>query len=1170
MSYQLKCCVGVLLLCLLIPVAYSQEVRASLVGQVTDPSGAPIAGATVTATNLATNFTVTAKSNESGQYSTPYLAPGNYEMTAENTGFKKYVRKDLILQAGDKARVDIKLEVGELTQSVTVTEATSQLQTESASRSQVLASEIVASLPTQGRNPFQIAWAAAGVVKSGSWRYLRTMDIGGMSGISINGGREKTNEVLLDGISNVRAEYTIVNAPTTESVQEFKVQSNTYDAQYGRTGGGIITIVTKGGGNDLHGTAFEYFQNDRLNANQSELNTPQTVGGIYFPNGRKPPNHINQFGAQVSGPVVIPKLFNGKNRVFWMLSWESMRQRSADPDVKTFPIMDIRGGDFTNLFNAAGQQVLIYDPYTTQPDGTRTPFANNKIPTARLDPVAVNLLKFYPSPTTAGTGSAHINNYPYPSMWRASFDQFVGRTDVVINSKNTAFFRYSENPFQEYRAVVFGMDNKAEPTGNAPLLRNGRGMMMNWTSTLSPTMTFDLRFGLNRWEEQGGSSIGANFDPTTLGFSSSLVNQYLAKRFPKIIFDTGASSDYQSMGSDAIGPGTRDTYSLQPNFSKVIGRHFIKFGAEARQYNLNEPGRGYPSGSFTFAKGWTQRSVSQAESNAGNALATMLLGIPSGATVEKNIDRSYKHFYYAGFFQDDFKVTNKMTLNFGLRWDAESGPSERYNRMINGLNFNAASPIASKVSGLNLKGELQFAGVNGNPTTLFDTPKNQWQPRFGVAYKLHEKWVLRGGAGLYYIGDERLGSTNGFSRSTSAVTSLDGLTPTPGMTTAAPFTTFNNTLLNAIGTTNGVSSFLGEGPQSWVRDRKLPYTIQYSFDIQRELPGGMLAEIGYGGNTTRRLPIDVGLNYLPTSELNRRTIDKNGQSVIDNAYYTEKISNPMAGLIPNNASLNGATIQRQLLMYAFPQYSGPTLYSVPIGKNQFHGMTVKFTKRLSSGLSFLASYGIGKNLQQTRLENNNGQAFGGVGNLDATRLTKESNQNIDAPQKFVIAGIYELPFGKGRKFAATVPGVVDQIIGGWQINWDIVHQSGWVVDYPNAPQNAPGSAKISNPDYKHVFNTALFLTGTKTQESNTLRTWPYLFSDVRRPGYHNYDMSVSKYFPINEKVRLQFRGEGVNMLNHPWFADMASVDITNGGFGQLNPTQRNLPRFIKLALHLTF
>ena len=1144
--------------------ASAQEVRANISGIVTDSTGAAVVNADVTVSNSATNQRVTAHTNTSGLFATPFLAPGTYQVAVEAKGFKRYLRNDVGLQAGDLVRLDVQLEVGELNQSVTVTEAVSQLQTETASRSQVLANEVIQNVPTQGRNPFQIAWAASGVIKSGNWRYLRSFDIGGTSGISINGGREKTNEVLLDGISNVRAEYTVISIPTTESVQEFKVQSNTYDAQYGRTGGGVITIVTKGGTNQFHGTAFEYFQNDKLNANQTELNTPATVAGVFYPNGRKPPNHINQFGATVSGPLVIPKVVNGKNRLFWMLSWESMRQRSADPDVKTFPTMDIRTGDFSQLYNAQGQQVMIYDPYSTQADGSRTPIPGNQIPTSRIDPVAAKLLSYYPAPLNSGTGPAHINNYPFPSMWRASFDQFVGRTDAIINSKNTVFFRYNENPFQEYRAVVFGLTNPAEPTGNAPLLRNGRNVMMNWTSTLSPTMTFDLRFGLNRWEEAGGSSIGAGYDPKQLGISTNLTSQFTRNQFPR--FDL---EGYQSVGSDAFGPGTRDTYSLQPNFAKVTGRHFLKFGFEARQYNLNDPGRGYPSGYYNFKRNWTQANANRADATSGNALATLLLGVPSEAYVQKNIDRSYKHFYYAGFFQDDWKLTSNLTLNFGLRWDTETGNMERYDRMINGLDFNAASPIASQVTGLNLKGAVLFAGENGQPRTLFDAPMKDWQPRIGVAYKVRENWVLRGGYGLYYIGDDRMGSTNGFSRQTNAIVSTDGLTPYPGMTTANPYVALPGAqLLDAVGTSQGAASFLGESVQAWERNRALPYTHQYSFDIQHELPGSMLFEIGYSGNTTRRLPLDFVQNYVPASNLGQRT----STGAIDTAYYTDLVPNPMAGLIPNNASLNGATIQRRYLMYAFPQFTDAPIYSVPIGRNQYHGMTVKVTRRLSQGLSFLASYGIGKNLQETRWLNP--QDFGGLANPESTRLVKESNQNIDAPQKFVIAGIYELPFGKGRRFAPGVPGILNQVIGGWQLNWDITYQSGWMVDYPNAPQNQPGSAKLANPTRTQVFETSLWKTASgtpvPTQEPYTLRTFPLLFSDVRRPGYQNWDTSLSKFFPIKESLRLQFRFEMVNMMNHPWFADMASTDVTSPAFGQLNPTQRNLPRFIKLVMHLNW
>jgi len=539
----------------IVPGAWAQEVRATITGQVVDPTGAAVAGASVNVTNVATRAVVSTKSNETGTFATPFLAPGRYELMVESAGFKKFVRQNIILQAQDRLRLDVRMEVGEVTSSVTVAAEVSQLQTETASRSQVLASEVIANVPTQGRNPFQIAWAAAGVIKGTGWRYLRSFDIAGTTSITINGGREGQNEVLLDGISNVRAEWTVISVPTPESIQEFKVQSATFDAQYGRTSGGVITIVTKGGTNEFHGTAFEYFQNDKLNANQTELNQPMTVAGQYYPRGLKGPNHINHFGAMASGPFYIPKVVNTRNRAFWMLSWESMRQRSADPGVTTFPIMDIRGGDFTRLYNANGQQVLIYDPYSTRADGSRTPIAGNRIPASQLDPVAVKLLSYYPAPSSTGVGPAQANNNPYPSMWRCSFDQFVGRTDVVLNPRNNFFFRYQENPFQQFRDVTFSLTNPAEPS--SMLLRNGRNVTMNWTSTVSPTMTFDLRAGVNRWEEMGGNIIGAGYDPKQLGIDPGLVSQFTVYQFPMISIE-----GYKNMGGSATSPAIRDTYSV--------------------------------------------------------------------------------------------------------------------------------------------------------------------------------------------------------------------------------------------------------------------------------------------------------------------------------------------------------------------------------------------------------------------------------------------------------------------------------------------------------------------------------------------------------------------------------------------------------------------------------
>jgi len=349
----------------------AQEVRASISGIVTDPSGAAVSGARINVTSSSNNSTVSARTNESGSYLTPFLAPGTYVLSVEQPGFKKLVRENIVLESLDKARIDVQLQLGAIADAVTVTAAVSTLQTETASRGQTLSNELIHNVPTQGRNPFQIAWAAPGVIKTGAWRYLRSFDIGGTSGMSINGGRNQENEVLLDGISNVLSSRQVSEVPNPESVQEFKVLTNTYDAQYGRTGGGIITIVTKAGGNQLHGSAFEYFQNDKLNANQSELNAAGTP---------KSPNHINSFGFQASGPVFIPKVFNGRNKLFWLLSWEGMRQRSSDPGVITLPLAEWRTGDFRSLLNAQGSPVLVYDPLTTQSNGSRQPFAGNVIP----------------------------------------------------------------------------------------------------------------------------------------------------------------------------------------------------------------------------------------------------------------------------------------------------------------------------------------------------------------------------------------------------------------------------------------------------------------------------------------------------------------------------------------------------------------------------------------------------------------------------------------------------------------------------------------------------------------------------------------------------------------------------------------------------------------------
>ena len=1151
--------------------ALAQEVRASISGLVTDGQGAPVPGVTIVATNLASNAAVTQQTNDSGFYITPFLAPGAYRLTAEKQGFRRFVQDSIVLQTQDRARIDIALEIGELAQSVTVNSDVSLLQTETASRAQVISNELISEVPTQGRNPFQIAWAAPGVIKTGGWRYLRSFDIAGTSNFAVNGGLNRENEVLLDGISNVRGNRTVIHVPTMESVQEFKVATNTYDAQYGRTGGGVVTIVTKSGGNQLHGTMFEYFQAEELNANQTELNR----GGI-----RKPPNNINTFGFQVNGPMYIPKVLDGRNKLFWLVSYEGMRQRSADPGTRTFPLSEWRQGDFSTLLDNQGRPVTIYDPLSTRPDGTRDAFPGNRIPSTRINPVAANVIKSYPLPNAPGDGPSHVNNYIFPSRWVANMDQWIGRADWVINSKNNFYFRYGQNPFQEYRGLVFITDlnqvNPAEPTGNAPLQRNGRNWTFDWTSTLSSRMTFNLRAGLARWEEYTGSIFGANFDPRTLGFADSLVSQFSRLQYPYFDLNT-----YGQVGSSRLlSLGANDSYTIQPNASLVVNSHILKFGAEGRRYNDNTNNPGFASGTYSFNRNWTQARALQADALSGNEVATFLLGYPTTGQVDRNIDPAFSNKYFAAFFQDDWKVTPKLTLNIGLRWDYETPAVERYDRMVRGLDFNAASPIAAQAAGLNLKGAMLFANVAGQPRGAFNPDRNNIQPRIGLAYRIRDKWVVRGGYGLYYLGQNETGTTQGFSQTTNVVTSTDGnLTPAVNLTN--PFSNLPaGRLYSPIGASQGAASFLGQTINPNYLNRRLPSSHQYSIDIERQFPGNMVAEVGFVGNRSYGLPLINGnvanastaANFVPASQLGRRT----ATGAIDTAWYTERVPNPMAGLIPDNAGLNGATIPRQQLLYAFPQFAQVNYNSIPIGRQTYYGVLAKVSKRFSSGLTFLASYGYSRTRE---IRNTLNQQDLNLADPLSTPLENRSATQIDIPHKFTITGVYELPFGKGKQFGNDMPAAFNMIAGGWQLNWNVTYQSGWAIDYPNAKQAVNGNAALSSGQrsYDKWFNTDLWTnptTGSRVpvQEPFTLRDFPTRFDDVRVPGYKNWDISASKSFPIHERLRLQFRFEMVNAFNHPWFTGLISNgnNVSNPNFGRLDFVQGNLPRFIKLGLHLTW
>lgn len=1125
-------------------VLFAQEDRASISGLVSDSSGAAIPDAKVVVTSVERNTNTEAVTTVTGRYAVNFLNPGTYLLTIERAGFKKHVQRNISLATGEKLGLDVVMEVGQLTESVTVTERVGLLETESSSRGQVITSKELHDLPNQGRSVFQMVWAAMGVTRTtNSWGSMSPQGVANATNFMLNGGRPSENEVLLDGVSDVHGGRQVKNVPNLETVDEFKVIASPYDAQFGRTGGGVITFTTKSGTNNVHGVGWEFVGNRVLNANSFALNAAGQ---------RRPQSNINIFGVEVDGPVHLPKLYDGRNKLFFMFSYEGWRGRGTDTPRYTLPLNPQREGDFSGLLAANGQMVTIYDPMTTTADGkggfVRTPFSDNRLPPSRINAISKKVISFYPQPTWAGEGPGQVNNYTKatPNIW--GINQVASRIDYQVNSSNRVHFRYSNTPFKEVRAIVWGT-NEAEPSGNAPLTRNGVNWSLDWTSTLTPTVVFNLRFGLTRWEDHYSNYFGKGFNPTQLGFPQSLVSQFKELQFPYFTF----GNNYSPIGSSRPANWEKDyAYSLQPNLNLVRGSHVIKVGTEFKRFEKPRIPWGMIDGVYSFSAGYTQANPLRADALSGNDIASFLLGYPAGGYVDDNMHPHYKNYYYAAYIHDDWKVNSRLTLNLGFRWDYEAPLAERYNRMVRGFDFDMPSPIASKVQGLTLKGGLLYAGTSGEARQAFNRDYKHPQPRVGFAYKLNDKTVLRGGYGVFFLGQYEEGAGTGFSQQTPLISSLDGGL-TPALTISNPFPTG---LLTPIGNSLGAATNLGLGIGAQYLDRPLPYSQQWSLGFQRELPGGWMVDSSYSGNYTRRLPVGVSANYIPTSQLGNAS-----------SYYTTKVANPMEGLLPNNAAKNGAMIPRQDLLLPYPQYTGVSQSSVPIGKQWYHGWQNRITKRFSQGYTLQATYVVSKTIEAVSLLN--AQDFT-LRDISSTRLERRLLQ-YDVPQKLAVLGTYEIPVGKGKKLGTNMHAVWDAVVGGWQLNGNLTLQSGFPAAFPNA---APLEARSANLDgsgqqsWTRWFDTSLF-PKVSGPAPYTLQTFPTRFPDVRLHAMRNMDASLFKDFRIREGMKLNFRLEWYNITNTPWFSNV-NTTVTSATFGYVTLSQSNTPKRANLGMRLVW
>ncbi len=1137
--------IGTVCLLVLPSLLFSQEFRATLAGHVSDQSGAAVAGAKVQVKSVDTGSVSVASTDENGDYQAAFLNPGPYTITVERAGFQRSVQDGLQLQVAEKAQLNIVLTVGDVNQSVEVSATPSLVDAESADKGLTIGTKRIEDTPLQGRNIFAQAWSAPGVAVTASAQRLRPFDVGGSSSMAINGGVPSGNEVLIDGVSNLAQAQSVAYVPPVEATEEFRVQTTNMDAQYGWTTGGVINIITKSGTNQWHGSLFEFLQNTHLNANTFDNN----LNGI-----PRQSAHINTFGGAGGGPI-------RKNKLFSFFSYENIRQVIPDPFVTSVPTALQRAGDFSQTYYAGGQQQTLYDPFTTRtgPTGAliRDAFPGNMIPANRINPVAAKVLSLIPLGNVPGNGVTGLNNLVNNGSTRKFtdfFPEYTGRVDYNISDATQLFVRYSRNALAEERSFHYSTNsqlNVAETSGNAPFTRENHSATVQVTHTLNPSTVVNARFGLARFlSQQNSSNIGANYDLANLGFSPQFVG-LAASYFPRFNW-----TNYEGAGSAplSISP-IAQTNSFQGSIYKTAGRQTIKTGGEFRLQRVYQKTPGYTAGNFTFDQAFTGANPLQIAPSSGNSIASFLLGTPASGFIDVNSQPARQQRLFSLYVQDDIRVTDRLKLNLGLRWDYLGPLTDRFNALNRGFDAQAAIPL--KVPGLNLKGGLLFAGVNGNPRGIYDSDWNNFGPRIGFAYRVNGKTVVRGGYALFYAQTfDDPGNAPGFSQRTQMVTSIAAGVPANPLVN--PFPTG---FLQPVGSSLGLATALGQSFQFADPARVVPWTHQFSAEIQRELPFGLLLSIGYVGSRVNGLSVTQQINEIPASAFG-----------LGAAALTASVPNPLAGSLPGT-SLNGGTVQQQQLLRPFPQFLSIAEVSRSRGQSHYDGGQALLVKRFAAGLQ--AS--VADTYSKTTLRNSY--------TTPQETILEKVLAPYDVTNSLQLNSVYELPFGRGKTFGSAAPSILRHVISGWEISGIARIQSGLPMNFPAGAAATGVSPVLSDPTLSRWFNTCTLLPSGKTQncltgeqpvwtirQPFTLQTWSSRISSVRLPAVRNLDAALIKNNRIGERFDLIFRADFLNATNTVQFFNGPITDVNNGNFGRISGavSQSNLPRVIQLSLKLRF
>jgi hypothetical protein len=1139
-------------------VLYAQDPRGTIVGRVTDKSGAVVPNLEVRATNQETSVAATGRTTSAGDYRIGFLLPGKYTVSAEAAGFKKYVRQNIEVRVTETIEVSFAMDLGAVSEIVDVVAESPVLSTADASQGTVIESLAVQELPLAGGNPVELALLDPATMNETDMREHRAEMTNADSQWSSMGGGAFNNEFQIDGVSNTFADGAgharVAFNPPSSAIGQFKIVTNPFDASAGNTLGATVNVSTKSGTNKFHGEGHYYGRNnffDCMDFFSNKNKTPQTV------------YQDNRYGASLGGPIRLPRLYNGKGRTFFFYAWEENRYNLPQSWTGTVPTAAERNGDFSALLaikpaTGSAKDFQIYDPYTTVGNNgtySRQLFPGNIVPKSRFDSAGFALANLYPLPTQPGDYDGERN---YFSSTRSDELHWVHilRVDHSFSESHRVFVRadydYWDEVKNKYMTGIQGLN----------LNRINRGLALDDVILLNPNLVMHIRYGFTE-QDFPEKRISRGADLKALGFSSTLVNLIDPTRvtLPRVTPTT--FSQYANWES-GDGANTALTHDINADLTTQRGRHSLRFGTGYRAYRAFGNRYQYETApDLTFGMTYANSTNTAAAPPLGPDLASMLMGIATAGTMQHQASSALQNQFLSGYVQDDFKLRSNLTINIGMRYELEFPMTERYDRMVTGFAFNQVNPIEAAAraaytspipelpnSQLKLMGGLQFAGQGANGRAIYPVHAHNFLPRIGGAWQVSRRVTIRSGYGIYF-GSLGVNSTivqqSGFTASTPLQATVDN-----GISYRALVSNpYPTGLLPVTGAAGGLSTFLGQAFTFYDPNKSLPYSQRWTFAVQSLLPSQILMEASYVGNRSTHINTSRSINSTPLQYLS--PLMTRDSTVIN--YLGSTVPNPLYNLGPVFTS---STITRGNLLLPYPEFGAITMNDSQ-GFAWYHSLQVRGTRRMGHGVTVNMGYAFSKSMEAVAYLNS------------ADTRPYRTLSASDRPHRVTGSVVWQLPIGRRRAYFSNMNKVLEGVFGNWQMSAVVIRQAGGPLTWGNVIF-AGDPDQIALPkdqrSVDHWFNTADFNKVSSQQLASNIRYFPMRLSSVRADGQAKWDVSMAKTFRIREGVEFRLRTQCFNIMNHPNFAG-PNLTTTSAQFGTITSTV-GMPRTFQAATTLQF